>query len=59
MGRRTPHTAIVQSGRPRSRVSPRVAGTRRQESTATKKLLNDASMEVMMLKAPPSTDPRI
>jgi hypothetical protein len=45
------YDAIIRSTRPRSKVSPRVARTRRQESIATKKLLADASMEEMMLIA--------
>jgi hypothetical protein len=58
-GRTTPHAAIVRSGRPRSRVSLGTARTKRRESTATKKLLDHASMEGMTLRAPPSTDLRI
>jgi hypothetical protein len=50
-GRATLNATVVQSGRPRFRVSPGVARTSRQESITTKKLKTDASKEEMTLNA--------
>jgi hypothetical protein len=50
-GRATLNATVIQSGRPRFRISPGVARTSRPESITTNKLQTDASKEEMTLNA--------